>query len=91
ITKGKEIENYIPKEAVNSFWNLRSSQQVGQYQSFFEHLNNLKRGEGSRFENKKPMLAEKIVPYMSTKNLIGILDIDHMMKDVIMRIEYWNE
>lgn len=90
ITKGKEIENYIPAAVVDDFWGTTSSQQVGRYQSFFEHIDNLIPNEGTKYSAKKPLLAEKLIPDMTKANLLGVLDLDECMNRVCSEIENWN-
>lgn len=90
ITKGKEIENYIPASAVDSFWNVQESEQVGKYDSFFDHIDRIVEGEGSKYNSKKPLLAEKLVPFMTKENLVGVLDLDENMTSVCRAIHNWN-
>lgn len=79
ITKGKEIENYIPVMVVNEFWGVTGSNQVGKYDSFFDHIDNLSSGDGAKYSSKKPLLAEKLIQYMTMENLSGVLDLDECM------------
>ncbi|WP_144394822.1 ATP-dependent nuclease [Pleionea sediminis] len=90
ITKGREIENYIPKEVVNNFLRTNTSAQVGQYESFFEYLNGIDKGQGDRYVAKKPLLAEKLAPIMNKENMIDILDLDVSMENVCNTIRAWN-
>lgn len=90
ITKGKEIENYIPKEVVDIFWSLSGTFQVGQYTSFFDHIDSLKSGQGSKYANLKPMLAEKLIGNMTKQNLSPVLDLDSKMTEICQRIHGWN-
>lgn len=90
ITKGKEIENYIPKEVVDIFWSLSGSLQVGQYISFFDYIDSLKPGQGSKYANLKPMLAEKLIRNMTKQNLSPVLDLDSKMTEICQRIREWN-
>jgi hypothetical protein len=90
ITKGKEIENYIPSTVVDAYWELTDSDQVGRYDSFFDYLDNLSNGQGTKYNAKKPLLAEKLAPYMTRENLAGVLDIDANMIQVCNEIRAWN-
>jgi predicted ATP-dependent endonuclease of OLD family len=90
ITTGKEIENYIPSSVVDKYWALENSAQVGQYSSFFNHLDELKKGEGKRFSAKKHLLAEELVSHMNLECMKDILDIDEQMKGICTRIYSWN-
>jgi hypothetical protein len=90
VTKGKEIENYIPAAVVDLFFGVENSQQVNRYESFFEYLNNIVVGEGTKYNAKKPLLAEKLAPHMTMANLTGILDMNDNMNQVCDAIRSWN-
>lgn len=90
ITKGKEIENYISESVVNDFWDIKNSGQVGRYGSFFEHIDSIVAGEGTKYNAKKPLLAEKLAPRMTLDNSSEILDIDENMNAVCNAIRSWN-
>jgi len=90
ITKGKEIENYIPENVVNDFWGVENSGQVDRYGSFFEHLDKISAGEGTKYSTKKPLLAEMLAPYMIMADLAGILDMNENMSTVCDAIRSWN-
>jgi hypothetical protein len=92
VTKGKEVENYIPANAVANWLQLPLDQvnQVGQYQDFFEYLDTLSDGTGQRFASKKPLLAEQLVPNMSGDNISEILDLAEMLENLCGTIRRWN-
>jgi len=90
ITSGKEIENYIPESVVDDFWNVDNSGQVDRYGSFFEYLDNITPGEGRKYNAKKPLLAEKLAPYMTMANLVDVLDMNENMSAVCDAIRSWN-
>lgn len=90
ITQGKEIENYIPIDVVNKFLGTTNERGVEQFDSFFDHMDTLKQEEGQKYSKKKPLLAEKLIEYMTHENMIAVLDMDEKMKDVCHRITCWN-
>ncbi len=90
ITKGKEIENYIPECVVDIVFGVENSGQVERYESFFEHLDKMSAGEGTRYSAKKPLLAEKLAPHMTMSNLAGVLDMNENMTIVCDAIKSWN-
>lgn len=90
ITKGKEIENYIPATVVDAFWSVADSVQVDRYESFFEYLENIVAGEGGKYNAKKPLLAEKLAPHMTLENLTEVLDLNENMNLVCDAIRSWN-
>lgn len=68
ITKGKEIENYIPKEALQKKYNV-SSINFGQYDSIHNTLDAIKKNEGTKFLNGKVEFSRDICTYFSEENL----------------------
>lgn len=90
ITKGKEIENYIPGVALDGFLGLEGSEQTEQYESFFDHLDSIRTGEGNRYSGKKSLLAEKMVPHMDLECMKPVLDIDEKLVAVCENIDEWN-
>ncbi|MDM7860557.1 AAA family ATPase [Alteromonas sp. ASW11-36] len=90
ITRGKEIENFIPLEVVNARWSLEATQHVGMYDNFFDYLEQLVPGEGKKYSGKKTLMAEEVIPFMTKENLSEILDIDEMMRRTCRAIESWN-
>jgi hypothetical protein len=90
ITKGREIENYIPSEVVDEYFGIDGTDQVGQYNSFFDHIDYIREGEGNKYLSKKSLLAEKLVQYMSKENMLSVLDLDEKMNEVCAQIKAWN-
>lgn len=90
ITKGKEIENYVPATVVDAFFGVQNSSQVDRYESFFEYLDNIVAGEGTKYNSKKPLLAEKLAPHMTRANLIEVLDMNENMTKICDAIRSWN-
>lgn len=91
ITKGREIENYIPASVLASTFSCNLRDPVPQYGDFFEYLNGVERGAGNRYRNKKMMLAEKLAPSMTLENMQNILDIDQRMNALCEQIKAWNK
>lgn len=90
ITSGKEIENYISHDIVNSFLGINNAEQVEQYMSFFDYLDSYKNNEGKKYVIKKPLLAEKLVSFMTKENVKHVLDLDERMIKVCNIIKSWN-
>ena len=90
VTNGREIENYIPIEAVISFTGIQTEDQIEQFQNFFDYLNNIKANEGEKYRSKKPMLAEKIIPHLTLENSRSVLNLDTKMLEAIIVIKGWN-
>lgn len=90
ITRGKEIENYIPSDVVDLFWGLKNSPPVGQYDSFFDHIDSLSQGEGSKYFSRKSLLAEKLLVHMNINNMREALDLDEKIQGLCACIRDWN-
>lgn len=90
ITKGKEIENYIPAIVVDAFLGITGTNQVDRYESFFDHLDRAVAGQGEKYSGKKPLLAEKLAPHMTKECLSEVLDMDDNMNRLCTAIRSWN-
>ncbi|HOO53036.1 MAG TPA: ATP-binding protein [Methanothrix sp.] len=98
ITKGKEIENYIPKSAIDSLaenYEMKVEKGFGLYEVFDDYLKHLKetdtgeRGK-KRFPRNKLSFADEIRPHLNKENLSGMLDLDTQMNEMTARIKRWN-
>ncbi|WP_404354566.1 ATP-dependent nuclease [Exiguobacterium aurantiacum] len=89
ITKGREIENYIPKEALEKKYE-KSNLDFGQYDSISDTLNMIKEKEGSRFLNGKVEFSKNICKYFSNENLEETLDLRKQVLSLIAEINKWN-
>ncbi|MCP5197560.1 MAG: AAA family ATPase [Gammaproteobacteria bacterium] len=91
VTKGKEIENYIPAESIISWKNRQNIEQVEQYVNFFEYLNKIENGQGDYYSSQKPLLAEKLVPYMTKESIARVLDLGENLEKLCNFIRGWNK
>ena len=90
ITKGREIENYIPKSAVASYYGLGVDQNVDQYVAFKDYIENIKSDEGAKFVSNKVFFAEEIRNHLNKENLCAMLDFKDKMDNLIVTIQKWN-
>lgn len=92
ITKGKEIENYLPVSAIEDLYKLEIDDQVefGKYEIISEFLESVSSGEGNRFLRSKVKFSEKIIPYLTKQNCESIWDLDEQMSKLIDKIRSWN-
>lgn len=91
VTKGREIENYIPAEVISKLSGKESIPQVGQYENFFKYLNPIFNDKGTCYSQKKPLLAEKISPYFTKENISQVLDLPEKLDSICQRIREWNK
>ncbi len=91
ITKGKEIENYVPKQIISTFYDNAIDNDFEQYQTIDTFLNLYNKNEGEKFKKSKIKYAKEYVEKMTIDNMRDILDLDENMKKVIKEIEKWNK
>lgn len=89
ITKGREIENYIPKSTVSKLYPGATISQVDQYHDFSEYLEGIKTNAGKAFLNNKVLFAEKVCQNIE-KGDMTILDITEQIEETCNRIRVWN-
>ena len=89
VTKGKEIENYISAETIKLWLRKEGIKQVEQYENFFNYLDSIEKGLGKKYSNKKPVLAENLIPFMKKEHL-SVLDIQDKLIDICDAIRKWN-
>lgn len=85
ITKGKEIENYVPFQTINSAYNSNLDTQCGQYELFPDYINSVKKN----FQNEKVAFANKVSQFITAENY-GILDVKEKVKRLYEEILKWN-
>lgn len=90
ITKGREVENYIPKAAIAELYNMNSVRQVDKYQSFNDYLDHIKKGEGKKFLSNKVLFAERVCSHLTKDNIKPVLDLEERLNEVCERIKVWN-
>ena len=90
ITQGKEIENYIPKEALQRYYEKNNIHQIYKYEIFHNYLNRIKKGEGRKFLNNKVTFANDIQKYFKLEDLRSVLDLNEKMIEIVNKIKKWN-
>ena len=87
ITKGKEIENYIPYQAINkAYGNDKLKAQCGQNDKFPEYI---KQQIGNKTFNKVGF-AHKVIEHISDENSKDILDLKSNVEKLSEKIRSWN-
>lgn len=92
ITDGREIENYIPAEAISAWLGDSSGppEMVGSFESFFAYIDRLEEGRGRRYEKQKPLLAEEVTPYFTKDNLASVPGLKDKLDRLCGEIRRWN-
>lgn len=91
ITKGREIENYIPLEIIKTLNNDSTLNKFDMYEDIAIVLNRIKKDEGKRFERNKVGYAQKFIESMTLENMSKSLDLDTNMRKVKKQINIWNK
>lgn len=86
VTKGKEIENYIPKAAIEAMLGIDLPAQCGQYELFPDYIARYCSG----FTSKKVKFARDVAAYMTWENMDGMLDVKKQILEIGERIKEWN-
>lgn len=87
ITKGKEIENYIPKEAVELRFKKAINKECGKYELFPEYI----KPYDQNFTSRKVPFANEIKDYITKENSLPILDLNDQITKLYASIRKWNE
>lgn len=91
ITKGREIENYIPSDLIKKYYNKeRNNKELGQFQNIEEYIDILKPGEGKKFLRDKIGFAVEILKIATINDFEGIYDFSKRISDVENIIYSWN-
>lgn len=91
ITDGKEIENYLPPEAIAHLFDKSELPAFGKFEDIAEYLNkNVGAAEGNKFEKGKPQFASNICPLLTKDNINNILDLSERLDHLCSKIKEWN-
>ena len=92
ITDGKEVENYIPPEAIAEHYEKPLQSPLGKYEDLAEYLDkNIDKDEGKRFEKAKVEFAATVCPMLSKDNLQSTLDLPAKLTEICEKIKAWNQ
>ncbi len=87
ITAGTEVENYIPKQALASFYKGKKTYDIPRYGNIKDVLNKIKDGEGDRLN--KVEFARDICSHITLKNA-NVLKLEEKISSVLEQIRQWN-
>ena len=92
ITKGKEIENYIPTAILEKIYGKQLEKRLEKYNNIDEFLDkNIEKGEGEKFKRNKIKFARSVIEYMNNENMKDSLDLNNNMNILIDKIKLWNK
>lgn len=87
VTKGKEIENYIPKEAVELMFGKEIKEDCEKYGLFPDYISSYYKN----FSNRKVPFANSIKDYITKENSLSVLDLKTQITKLYKSIREWNE
>lgn len=87
VTKGKEIENYLPKDALEQMLNTTIKKQCGRFELFPQYVDKYY----NRFANKKVTFANEIKAYLTAENTSQMMDVKKQIILLYQQIERWNK
>lgn len=87
ITQGKEIENYIPTECLESKFGVVFRKKLGQYDLFPKYIEK----QDKNFSNHKVAFAKSISEYITVENSKKVLDLEKQIRKLYSTIEQWNK
>ena len=87
VTKGKEIENYLPKQAIEARFDVKIKTACKQYQLFPEFIKKYYKS----FSSKKVPFANEIKGFITKDDSCGILDLKKQMERLYKQIQKWNQ
>lgn len=90
ITAGREIENYIPKEAISTLYGTDDASQVRLYDRFENYLDRFRAGEGKKYQKNKVLYSEEVLPGLTKQGLSSLHDVQEKMEMAINEIKKWN-
>ncbi len=90
LTAGREIENYIPKQALSALFQVSEISQLRRHTDIGNYLDKLRQGESKRFERDKGAFAEKVLPLVTKDEMANSLDLKMRMEEVCKAIRKWN-
>lgn len=87
VTRGKEIENYLPKQAIEAMFNVKIKTPCKQYQLFPEFIKKYYKS----FSSKKVPFANEIKGYITKDDSIEILDLKKQIEHLYKQVQKWNQ
>jgi len=90
VTAGREIENYLPVEAIEKAEALKGLPPLGRYQDIAEYLEQQKEGAGKRFERSKADFAATVIDSIDIGPQSAMLDWKAKVDALCAQIRSWN-
>ena len=86
LTEGKEIENYIPANAITEAFACSNLEECGQYELFPTYIEKI----CPDFSSQKILFARSIVEKITVENSKEKLDLKKQIEELYNQIQKWN-
>lgn len=87
ITAGREIENYVPVQAIAASFEGSNPSPVEQYASIGDYLASMTdQFDSATFSRKKVAFAEQVCSAMTRDGLVATLDLENRLNDLVAYI-----
>ena len=91
VTKGREIENYIPEKLLKKYYGREKCRaKFGRFQNIEEFIDKLKNGEGNKFLRDKTEFARNILNESNWEDFKDVYDLGKTFEKVENEILSWN-
>lgn len=90
ITEGREIENYLPSNIIQEFYDKRSERAFGKFERIEEYLREIHENPERNYYKPKVPKAIKLSNELSYDILKDQLDWKEKMEELVKRICSWN-
>jgi hypothetical protein len=90
VTAGREIENYLPMEAVQIAAGTAGAVRLGPFDDLGEVLDGVESDAGRRFQRNKAEFAVEAVEHITLENQRGMLDWKARIEELATVVRQWN-
>lgn len=89
VTAGREVENYLPVNALESLYSVDSLPPLEPFADIAAHLDKIEDEAGAKYLRNKVLFAGKIIPHI-TRDDLQVLDLEDKIAEAHQRILEWN-
>lgn len=91
VTAGREVENYLPRQAVESLYPDKDiPSAISRFEQPTNYLDRVA-GKGDKFRRSKVGFAERIKPHITKEGIQSRLDLAERVEELCNRIRGWNQ
>jgi hypothetical protein len=91
VTEGREVENYLPRQAIRSLFGVQSARAINKFGDPVKYLNRVSPGAGDRYLRSKVVFAEKVREHITREGMKRRLDLADKVDELCKRIKKWNQ